>query len=351
MELSEILSYEYFNNTVQNYLISLAIIIFGFILTPIIKKISLKLAKENQILTKFIRKFLSPLFYLLAFYLGIKLLTFPQTVFDVLGVIYIVLLTWYVTRLVIIVFEYLASQYLEHKKEEEKSQRLRPLIAFVNFGIWILGLLILLDNLGFEITAVITGLGIGGIAVALAAQAILGDLFSYFVIFFDRPFDIGDFVIFEDKIGAIEKIGIKSTRIRALSGEILVVSNSTLTGAKLHNYKKMEKRRVVFKFGVVYHTEPEKLEKIPGYVKHIIENLTDTTFDRSHFYQYGNSSLDFENVYYIQGADYNKFMDIQQSVNLQIFKKFHTVGIDFAYPTRTVYVSKTNFENLRSEAA
>ncbi len=351
MDLLSILEFEYFNNSVQDYLISAGIIVISFILTPIIKKIIIKIFKENQIVTKFTKKFLAPILYLLAFYLAINLLTLPAAVFKVLKVLYIILSTWYVTKLMVIVFDYVATQYLEHKQEDEKRQRLRPLLAFFNFGIWILGILILLDNLGFQITAIVTGLGIGGIAVALAAQAILGDLFSYFVIFFDRPFEIGDFVIFEEKIGAVEKIGIKSTRIRALSGEILVVSNSTLTGTKLHNFKKMERRRVVFKFGVVYQTPIEKLEKIPVIVKNLIEEQDITTFDRSHFYQYGNSSLDFENVYYIYTPDYNKYMDSQQAINLGLYRKFKEEGIEFAYPTRTVFVADSGNNNLKSEAA
>jgi small-conductance mechanosensitive channel len=199
-----------------------------------------------------------------------------------------------------------------------------------------------LDNLGFEIATIVAGLGISGIAVALAAQAILGDLFSYFVIFFDKPFEIGDFIIFDDKKGVIEKIGIKSTKIRSLSGEVVVVSNSNLTNARLHNYKKMERRRVAFTIGVTYQTKAEHLKYIPGKIQEVIEGLELTEFDRCHFNNYGNFSLDFETVYYVLSNDYKIYMDIQQEINLTLYENFAEKGIEFAYPTQTLYLNKEN---------
>ena len=208
-----------------------------------------------------------------------------------------------------------------------------------------MGLVFLLDNLGFKVSAVITGLGIGGIAVALAAQTILGDLFAYFVIFFDRPFEIGDFIIVGDKLGSVEYIGLKTTRVRSLSGEQLVFSNKDLTDSRIHNYKKMERRRVVFQLGVIYQTTLEQVKEIPAIVKQIIENQKDTAFDRGHFAKYGDFSLNFEFVYYVVGSDYNKYMDIQQAINLEIYKVFEEKGIEFAYPTQTLFMSMLNSNN------
>ncbi|MDZ7764472.1 MAG: mechanosensitive ion channel family protein [Melioribacteraceae bacterium] len=175
-----------------------------------------------------------------------------------------------------------------------------------------------------------------------AAQAILGDLFSYFVIYFDRPFELGDFVVFDDKIGVIEKIGIKSTRIRTLRGEMLVTSNSNLTNAHLHNFKQMERRRVTFKVGVVYQTKADQLTEIPKIIKQIIDDNELATFDRAHFFQYADFSLDFETVYYVETNDYIKYMDAQQEINLKIYKEFEERGIEFAYPTRTLYMKSEN---------
>ena len=203
----------------------------------------------------------------------------------------------------------------------------------------------MLDNLGFEVSTVIAGLGIGGIAIALAAQAILGDLFSYFVIFFDRPFEIGDFVILPNEfMGTIEYIGIKTTRIRSLSGEQIVVANTDLTNSRIRNYKRMERRRVVFKLGVIYQTTSKQLAEIATIVKTIIENQSDTTFDRGHFQSYGDFSLNFEFVYYVLSGDYNKYMDTQQAINLKIYEEFEKRGIEFAYPTQTLFVSKNASE-------
>lgn len=205
-----------------------------------------------------------------------------------------------------------------------------------------MGLVFLLDNLGFRVSAVITGLGIGGIAVALAAQAILGDLFAYFVIFFDRPFETGDFIVVEDKQGAVEYIGLKTTRVRSLNGEQLIFSNKDLTDSRIHNYKKMERRRAVFQLGVTYQTPLEQIREISGLVKQIIENQQDVVFDRGHFTKYGDFSLNFEFVYYILATDYNKYMDIQQTINLAIFELFEKKGIEFAYPTQTLFMTKVN---------
>ena len=202
----------------------------------------------------------------------------------------------------------------------------------------------ILDNFGFKISAVIAGLGIGGVAVALAAQAILKDLFSYFSIIFDHPFKIGDFIIIEDYMGTIEHVGIKTTRIRSLGGEMLVFSNSDLTDSRVRNYKLMEKRRVVFKLGVVYETPTERLKEMPKIIENSIKNVKDAILDRAHFFSYGDFSLIFEIVYYVVGADYNKYMDIQQEINFAIKEEFERKGIEFAFPTQTLYVNKTEYK-------
>jgi len=206
--------------------------------------------------------------------------------------------------------------------------------------VWSIAGVFILDNLGYNISAVVAGLGISGIAVALAAQTILGDLFNYFVILFDRPFKRGDFVIIDDFLGVIVHIGIKTTRIQSLWGEELVFSNTDLTSSRIKNYKKMEKRRVLFKLGVTYQTTSEQIKKIPQIIRGIIEKVEDTIFDRAHFQSYGDFSLDIESVYYVIGNDYNKYMDIQQQINFAIKEAFEKEGIEFAYPTRTLFVNK-----------
>ncbi|MGE3526922.1 MAG: mechanosensitive ion channel family protein, partial [Gemmatimonadales bacterium] len=184
------------------------------------------------------------------------------------------------------------------------------------------------------------GLGVGGVAVALALQKILGDLFASLAIVLDKPFVLGDFIIVDDYLGSIENIGLKTTRVRSLSGEQLVFSNSDLLGSRIRNYGRMFERRVVFSIGVIYQTTKEQLQAIPGIIRTAIEAQDKTRFDRSHFQKYGDFSLDFETVYYVKSPDYNIYMDIQQAINLQIFEEFGKRGIEFAYPTQTLFVSR-----------
>jgi small-conductance mechanosensitive channel len=232
------------------------------------------------------------------------------------------------------------------KRHRERSiatdaDSVTTLAAFGVLGriaVWTFLLLAILQNLGVEISALITGLGIGGIAVALAVQNVLGDILASLSIVLDKPFVLGDFLIVGDLMGTVEHVGLKTTRIRSLSGEQLVVSNNDLLSSRIRNYKRMRERRVVFNFGVTYETPLEKLELIPLIVKEAITSQDRIRFDRCHFFKYGDSSLDFETVYYVDDPDYNLYMDIQQRVNLLLFKRFSEEAIGFAYPTRTLYV-------------
>lgn len=215
--------------------------------------------------------------------------------------------------------------------------------------LWSIVLLIILDNVGVNISALIAGLGVGGIAIALAIQSILGDALSFVAIIFDKPFEVGDFLIVDDKLGTVKKVGLKTTRVRALQGEEIVFSNNDLLKSRIRNFKKMQERRIAFMFGVVYQTSAEQLEKIPGYVKEIIDGIENARFDRAHFFKYGAHSLDFEVVYYVKTGDYNEYMDIQQDINMKIFRKFQDEGVSFAYPTQTLYVNQESGSDKSSE--
>jgi small-conductance mechanosensitive channel len=204
--------------------------------------------------------------------------------------------------------------------------------------LWTAILFLALDNLGVNITALVAGLGVGGIAVALALQNILGDLFASFSIVLDKPFVIGDFIIVGEYLGTVEHIGLKTTRLRSLSGEQVVFSNSDLLNSRVRNFKRMFERRVVFTLGVTYQTHGQKLAAIPAIVREIVEAQDQARFDRAHFKSYGDFALLFEVVYYVLSPDYNVYMDVQQAINLEIFRRFQQEGIDFAYPTQTVYI-------------
>lgn len=233
-------------------------------------------------------------------------------------------------------------------KQLEASVQAGDGAAVTNFGvlafiarivIWVVALLLLLDNLGVNITTLVASLGIGGIAVALALQNILGDLFASLSIAMDKPFLVGDFIVVDDLMGTVKHIGLKTTRIKSLGGEELVFSNNDLLKSRVRNYKRMAERRVVFGFGVTYDTPPETLESLVAAVRRIIEAKDGTRFDRAHFKNFGASSLDFEAVYYILSADYNVFMDAQQRINLALLRHCNEHGINFAFPTQTIHVA------------
>ena len=176
----------------------------------------------------------------------------------------------------------------------------------------------------------------------MAAQNILGDLFNYFVIFFDRPFEVGDFIVVDDKRGTVEFIGIKTTRIKSISGEQIVIANSNLTGSRVHNFRRLEERRCIFTIGVVYGTPLEKLRKIPSMITAIIETEPLSTPDRVHFATYGDFSLNFEIVFFVESAEYVQYMNIVQNINFQIYEAFTKEGIEFAFPTQTIFLQKSN---------
>jgi small-conductance mechanosensitive channel len=220
----------------------------------------------------------------------------------------------------------------------------------VRVGVWSLVVLLSLDNVGIDVTALVAGLGIGGVAVALAAQNILGDLFASISIVLDKPFVLGDFLIVGEHLGSVEDIGIKTTRVRSLSGEQLVFSNADLLNSRIRNYGRMFERRVVFKIGVTYQTPREKIEMIPVILREAVESLGEQVrFDRAHFEAYGDFALTFETVYYVLGPDYNLFMDCQQAINLRIHERFEAEGIEFAYPTQTLFVVRGGGAAMASE--
>jgi small-conductance mechanosensitive channel len=220
-----------------------------------------------------------------------------------------------------------------------------------NLVLWSLLVLVALDNVGIQITTLVAGLGIGGIAVALAAQSVLGDLFASLVIVLDRPFAVGDFIILGDFMGSVERIGIKTTRLRSLSGEQLIFANHDLVTSRIRNYKRMLERRIVFQLGLVYGTTAEQMERAVQMVREAIERQQPRTrFDRAHFSSFGNFSLNIEAVYYVLAPDYLVYMDIQQAINLELLKRFGEEGLEFAFPTQTLYIEGTNGSGTPGEA-
>jgi small-conductance mechanosensitive channel len=234
---------------------------------------------------------------------------------------------------------YLKQDQEQRKKTNPASVAAVNVMGFVaRLVLWAVVLMLVLDNLGFDVTALVAGLGVGGIAVALAVQNILGDLFASLSIVLDKPFTIGDFLNIDDHLGSVEHIGLKTTRMRSLSGEQLVFSNADLLKSRIKNYGRMYERRVAFTIGVTYQTSLDRLKRIPEIIRTAVEAQDPVRFDRSHFRSHGDFSLVFETVYYVLKSDYAIYMDIQQAINLQIHARFGEEGIEFAYPTQTLFV-------------
>lgn len=234
------------------------------------------------------------------------------------------------------VVNYLLGRY--SRQQEEEDPGLATALGVTGFLakaiIWAIFVLLILQNLGVEITALLAGVSVGGIAVALAVQSILGDLFGSLSIVLDKPFVIGDYIVVGDFSGTVEHVGLKSTHIRSVSGEQLVFSNSDLLNSRIRNYKRMQERRAVFTVGVTYDTPPEKLEAIPGLVREIVEAREKTRFGRCHFKKFGDYSLDVETMFHMTVPDYDTFMDVQQAINIELLRKFAEEGIEFSIPVR-----------------
>lgn len=281
-------------------------------------------------------------------FVALQFFSFPELVDKVLTGIFLFAIVWQIIEIAACFVDYFATRFLE--KNEDNDGEVDPNAAtashmvtlIARIVLWSLGALFVLSNLGIEVTSLIAGLGIGGIAVAFALQGILADLFASFSLYFDKPFRIGDFIVIGTDSGTVEKIGIKSTRIRTLQGEELVVSNAELTTARVQNFKKMNERRIVTQFGVTYETSQEHLKEIPGIVKRIFEALDGGRMDRVHFTTYGDSALIFEVVYYIESSDYTDFLNVQQAFNFDLMERFAQIGIEFAYPTQTIYTKQVS---------
>lgn len=342
--MDDFLYREYGHNTVLAYLIALAIMLSGTLVLRLFRRTLLARLKQwtestdsagDDFLVAGVSRFGIPALQYGVVYVAINTLNLSSKAERVVVVISGIVITFLLLRLLSSVVLLLLKGYIRRQERgEEKIKQVGGLMLIINIVIWILGIVFLIDNLGYNITSIVTGLGIGGIAVALAAQNILGDLFNYFVIFFDRPFEVGDFIIVDDKMGTIEYIGVKTTRIRSLSGEQLVIGNSNLTNSRIHNFKRQQERRIVFTVDVDYLTPLPVLQRVPPLLRDIVSAHKTVRFDRAHFAAYKDWGLRFEIVYIVLTADYNIYMDIQQELNFAIFAAFHREGIQFALPTQ-----------------
>lgn len=346
----------FWGNTVAGWTTAIVIILASLLALKLFERIVLqrirRLAERttgtlDDYLVATLQHSVMPLAYSLAVYGGITYLHLPLRVERLLHIAVLFITTFFIIRIISSFLSHFVNRFINREADgETKKKQARGILLIIQAAVWVIGLVFLIDNLGYDITTIVAGLGIGGIAIALAAQTVLGDLFSYLVIFFDKPFEIGDFIVVGDKSGVVEYIGIKTTRLRTLNGEQLICSNTDLTNSRVHNFKRMEKRRVLFAFGVEYSTSSAQLQQVPAIVKDVIEAQEDTQFDRCHFLKFGAYSLDFEVVYYVLSADYNLYMDRQQAINLAIFGRFEAAGLQFAFPTQTLLLHRAGEPSL-----
>lgn len=342
---------EIYHNTVKDWLLAVAITFIIYFLTRTTKYILQKklnsfaadtITAWDDLAAELIGRINIVFFLILSVYIGSLKTQLPESTSNILKNSFIIVSLVQVAILI----SYSINFWIERYRKQKVQSNAEAVTTLTSVGfvlrmmIWIIFILIALDNIGVNITTFIAGLGIGGIAVALAVQNILADLFASFSIVLDKPFVIGDFIIVDEHMGTVERIGLKTTKIRSLSGEQLVFSNTDLLKSRIRNFKRMYERRVVFTIGVLYQTPHEILSKIPKMIYKIIESKGQVRFDRAHFKEYGDYSLKFEVVYWIQNPDYNVYMDIQQGINLDIFKQFHEAGIEFAYPTQTLLLQR-----------
>lgn len=345
-----VLNISFLGNKIGDYAIFLIFFLVFFLILRIFRGVILKKLKNfikkigytlGNTLVLIIDSIKSPFYWFLAFYASVNILSLNPLFFKILTGILLAWVAYQTVKALQILIDYALNIFFDKEKDQGAQNAISAIGKIAKSLLWVLAVLTVLSNMGVNITSVIAGLGIGGIAVALALQNILNDLFSSFAIYFDKPFVAGDFIIVDQHMGIVEKIGIKTTRIRALQGEEIVISNKELTSTKIQNFKKMQKRRVVFGFGVVYETPLEKLKKIPLIVGEIIKQERLTELDRVHFVEFADFSLNFEVVYYLLSADYNDYMDANQNMLFRIKEEFEKEGISMAFPTQTLYIQKT----------
>lgn len=336
------LNYTFLGNSVLRYLIALGILIAGFlaiklIVRKLIKRVeklgSKKPGDFDDFLVSLLETVALPLLYFVVVYAALKSLAFAQAIEKAFNYLVLGAFVFFGVKVAVAFIGYGFKIYLRRRGADlELLRSLQGILMVLRVVIWSGAIIFFLDNLGFKVSALIAGLGIGGIAVALAAQSIFKDLFSYFFILFDRPFKVGDFIVIDDYMGAIENIGLKTTRLRSLTGEMLIFPNSHLTDSRIRNYKLMQKRRVEFKINVDYATELGQLKEIPKMIEKIIGSIKDASLERAHLAEFANYGLSYSIAYYVLNEDYNKYMDIQQQINLSIIEEFSKRNIHFAYP-------------------
>ena len=335
---------EFLNNSIQDYFIS-TFILLGLvivmtatkqILVARFKRMAQKTAGDlDDLLVSIFESVGSVVFIVTALYISTLSLKMGETLRSMIKYSFVIVVTLRGIKVLQDATGFGIEKVYKRGRSNDPTAEtaVRNLRIVVAWGLWILGTVFILDNLGINVSAVVAGLGIGGIAVAMASQAVLGDAFSAISIFVDKPFQIRDAIKVGDLVGTVEHIGIKTTRIRSIHGEQLIFSNSDLTSSRIQNFKRMNERRIVFEFGITYETPNELVKKVPELVRGIVNQVKGTRLDRVHLKSFGDFALIYEVVYYVLSPEYNDYMDKQQAINFALKETFERDGIEFAYPT------------------
>lgn len=347
--LNQVLNLKVLGNDVETYLIAFLVLVgiflfFKFLFLMVFKRLEVYAKKTKTDIDDAVVLLLEKnrwlIFLVLALlYVDVALLL-PVAVNGIVKGFFNIMAVVLVVRVANYWIDYGTEKLVNDKENAAEEFSMRFLSKAIKVLAWVFGFLFLISSFGYNISSLIAGLGIGGLAVALAVQNILGDLISCISIYLDKPFEVGDYVVVGQQMGTVKSIGIKTTRITSLQGEEIVMSNKYLTETDINNYGKMKKRRVIVPLGVTYDTPLKKMKEIPEGLKQIVESVQDTTFDRAHFKGFGSSSKDYELVFFVESKDYYTYMDRLEDVNLKIQEYFQKKKIEFAYPTQTIHVKK-----------
>ncbi len=345
--LDEFLVTTYFGNAGQQYLTALIVFLITIVGTWIFKVYILHMLKkmaektENEYddrLVEILRHIPKAFYILFGLYISTRTLELPFLISNLFYYTFVLVSVFYAVKVIQLLIDFFVEQMAALRGEKTTQSMLVLMGRIVKAVLWAIAFLIILANFGVEITPLIAGLGIGGLAIAFAFQNILSDLFSSFSIYFDKPFEIGDFIMVGQDMGVVKYIGLKTTRLTTLQGQELVISNSELTNTRIHNFKRMERRRIVFEIGVEYSTPTDKLRLILELVKDVFESIEIVDLDRVHFKEFADSSLNYEIVYFINSNDFLDYMNAQQEINLGILERFRKNSIEMAFPTTTVHL-------------
>ena len=350
IQTNNFLQTDFLGNTIYDLLSAVLIFLIVLFILKIIKlviigrlrSLSAKTKTEiDDMVVDALEKIHWPFYVLVAIYFTLFFLNVNSLIKQWSFYIFLIAVVYYAIMFLGALIDYGIKVIAIKRKEKEGDIGIVKFSgAVIKIILWVGAIVLILGNMGYNVTSLIAGLGIGGIAVALALQNILGDLFSSLAIYFDKPFRVGDFIVVGEHMGTVKRVGIKTTRIEALQGEEVVIPNNELTSAKVQNFGLMAKRRIAFTVGVTYDTPAAKLEEIPTIIKKVIAGQKEAKIDRVHFKTFGDFSLVYEIVYYVDSSDYNVYMDIQQKINLDIVKEFAQEKIEIAFPTQTLYVKK-----------